>query len=119
MIGRVSQQSVTAPDGSLVVVVTPGGELDLSTIAALEGAVSAALTSAGSPPKLVIDLSDVDVVHAFVLGVFLDARRRCRAASGSLTLVVADDGVASVFVAAGVDGLFATSPDLQTAVGGQ
>ncbi len=117
MIGRIAQESVTAHDGSIAVVLTPRGELDLSSIASLDSAVRSALTAAGSPPRLVIDLSDVDLLAPVVLGVLLDAQRRCRGAGGRMSLVVTSAEIGATLVEAGIEPLFDVATERQDAIG--
>ncbi len=115
MLG-IAERTVTAADGTTVVVVTPRGELDLAAVALLDSALRSALATAGTQPRLVIDLSDVDVLQPVTLGVLLDARRRCRAADGGLVLVVSAPGVAATLAETGVDPLFDTATELQAAL---
>ena len=115
MLG-VAEQTVTAADGTEAVVVTPRGELDLAAIASLDRALRSALATAGPQPRLVIDLSDVSVLHPVVLGVLLDARRRCHNAGGAMALVVASPEVAATLAETGVAPLFETGAELQVAL---
>ncbi len=111
-----AERTMTAADGAAVVVVTPRGELDLAAVALLDSALRSALARAGTQPRLVIDLSDVDVLQPVTLGVLLDARRRCRAADGGLVLVVSAPGVAATLAETGVDPLFDTATELRAAL---
>ena len=116
MISGISQRTVTAPDGAGAVVVTPRGELDLGAIASLDSAVRSALAAAGSPPRLIVDLSDVDVLAPVVLGVLLDARRRCQSAGGAMSLVVTSPEIGATLFDAGVEPLFEVADGLQDAM---
>ncbi|WP_419911352.1 STAS domain-containing protein [Candidatus Poriferisodalis sp.] len=118
MISGISERTVTAPDGSRAVVVTPRGELDLAAIASLDSALRSALATAGSVPRLVVDLSDVDVLQPVVLGVLLDVRRRCRTVDVDLVLLVTTPGVASTLIENEVDSLFDTASGLEAAIAG-
>ncbi|WP_323671592.1 STAS domain-containing protein [Candidatus Poriferisodalis multihospitum] len=111
-----AERTVTAADGTAVVVVTPRGELDLAAIASLDSALRSALATAGTQPRLVIDLSDVDVLQPVTLGVLLDARRRCRAGDGGLALVVSTPGVAATLSETDVDSLFDVTTGLPAAL---
>ncbi|WP_419855206.1 STAS domain-containing protein [Candidatus Poriferisodalis sp.] len=115
MLG-IAERTVTAADGTAVVVVTPRGELDLASIASLDTALRSALATASTQPQLVIDLSDVDVLQPVTLGVLLDARRRCRAAGGGVVLVVRASEVAATLAQTGVDSLFDTAAGLEAAI---
>ncbi len=117
MLG-IAERTVTAADGTAVVVLTPRGELDLAAIASLDSALRSALATAGTEPRLVIDLSDVDVLQPVTLGVLLDARRRCRAAEGGVVLVVTAPAVAATLAETGVDSLFDIASGLQAAIAG-
>lgn len=136
VISGISERTVTATDGVGVVVVTPHGELDLSAIASLDAALRSALNSAvsiarlsaqqagehtaqksaQSQPRLIIDLSEVSVLATVVMGVLLDARRRCRDAGGAISLVVTDPGVESALVDAEVATLFDVAGGLAQAL---
>lgn len=97
-------------------MLTPRGELDLSAIAALDAAARSALTAAGTTPRLIVDLSEVNVLHPVVLGVLLDARRRCRAAAGAMALVVAAPEISAVLAETDVAPLFETATELEAAL---
>ena len=109
MISGISERTVDAGDGSVAVVVTPRGELDLGAIASFDSAFRSALAAAGTPPRLVVDLSDVDVLAPVVLGVLLDARRRCLAADGAMALVVTSPDIEAALVNTGIASLFETA----------
>ena len=97
-------------------MVTPRGELDLSAIASLDTAVRTALTATRAPAKLIVDLSEVSVLHPVVLGVLLDARRRCNVDAGRLALVVTAPEVAATLADTGVAPLFDVTADLPAAL---
>ncbi len=75
-----------------------------------------ALAAAGTPPRLVIDLSDVSVLHPVVLGVLLDARRSCRRRDGAMALVVTTSEVAVTLATTDVEALFEVTPGLPQAM---
>ena len=116
MISGISERTVTAADGSGAVVVTPRGELDLGAIASLDSALRSALATAGSPPRLIVDLTDVDLLAPVVLGVLLDARRRCQGAGGAMSLVVTAPEISATLVDAGVEPLFEMASGIQDAM---
>lgn len=115
MLG-IAEHTVPAADGSAVVVVTPRGELDLAAIASLDSSLRSALATAGTQPRLVIDLSDVDVLQPVTLGVLLDVRRRCHAGGGGLALIVTAPEVAATLAETGVESLFEVTAGLPAAV---
>ena len=116
MISGISERTVTASDGSGAVVVTPHGELDLGAIASLDSALRSALAAAGSPPRLIIDLSDVDLLAPVVLGVLLDVRRRCQGAGGRMSLLVTSPEIGATLADAGVEPLFEVVAGLKEAM---
>ena len=116
MISGITQQTIDTPDGAAAVVLTPRGELDLASIASLDTAARAALAAAGTPPRLVVDLSDVSVLHPVVLGVLLDTRRRCRVGGGAMVLVVTAADVEAALVDSEIAPLFEVAPGLQAAI---
>ena len=116
MISGVSERTLSGPDGAAVAVLTPHGELDLASIASLDSAVRSVLRTAGPQPKLIVDLSDVSLLQPVVLGVLLDARRRCRQAGGAIALVVTAPEVSTTLAETDIAPLFDTAPGLHAAV---
>ena len=116
MISGISERNITAPDGVDTIVVKPHGELDLSGVAAFDSALKSAMTTAGTQPRLVVDLSEVSVLAPVVLGVLLDARRRCRTSGGALSLVVTEPAVADALADTEIADLFPTAANLPQAV---
>ena len=116
MISGISSETIDGSNGAAVVVLTPHGELDLAAIALLDSAVRSALNAAGPQPRLVVDLSDVNVLEPVVLGVLLDARRRCSNAGGAMALVVTVPEVGAVLDETDVAPLFATATQRQAAI---
>lgn len=115
VISGITWQTIDTPDGAGAVVLTPRGELDLSSIAALDSAVTSALRAAGLQPRLIVDLSDVSLFQPVVVGVLLDARRRCRQAEGAMVLVVTESEIGAALADAGVAPLFETAAGLRAA----
>ena len=108
---RVSERQVTSDDGAAAVVVTPHGDLDMASVAELHAALGRAVRSAeaaADAPSVVVDLSSADSLHPVVLGVLLDARRRCRAADGQFRLSGLSAESRAVLAAADVLALFDT-----------
>lgn len=116
MISGITSQTTDTPDGTVAVVLTPRGELDLASIASLDSAVTSALRAAGPQPRLIVDLSGVSLLQPVVVGVLLDARRRCRNAGGALVLVVTEPEISATLADVEVAPLFETAPELQAAV---
>ncbi len=116
MITDVTAQTVDAADGGAVTVLRACGELDLASIASLDGAMSAALRAAGPQPRLIIDLSEATVLQPVVVGVLLDARRRCRNAGGAVALVVSGPEIGATLADMGVEALFETTNERAAAI---
>ncbi len=98
------------------------GEVDLATGPRVRQAVIRALgdtRSAGGVPRMVIDLSGVDLIDSIGLGVMIGALRRVRAASGELVLVVSDPRVQAVFVATDLDRVFTIRASLDEVLDGE
>ncbi len=112
----VTEHALTGPDGVCVAVLRAHGELDLAAIASLDSAVRSALAAAGPEPRLVVDLSDADMMQTVVLGVLLDARRRCRQAGGALALVVTEPAVLATLTQAGIASLFDIAVEVHEAL---
>ena len=106
---RVSERQVTSDDGVTAVVVTPHGDLDMASLAELHASLGRAIRTAeaaGDTPRVILDLSSADSLHAVVLGVLLDARRRCSAADGMFRLSNLSADIRAALAAADVFPLF-------------
>ena len=116
---RIAERQVACDSGSVAVVVTPHGDLDLASLAELHAALGRAIRTAASAddrPRVVLDLAATDSLHPVVLGVLLDARRRCRAAGGVMALVVTAPEVSGVLAETDVAPLFETATELEAAL---
>lgn len=108
---RVSERQVTSDDGTTAVVVTPHGDLDMASVAELHAALGRAIRTAeatSDTPSVVLDLSQADSLHPVVLGVLLDARRRCHAAHGQFRLSNLSADIRATLAATDVLPLFDT-----------
>ena len=103
--------SVTDEDGIAVVAVS--GEVDLSTVPALEAAIDEAL--AGGPKALVIDLSGVDFLASAGLQTLVATHERIGKARG---LAVVADGPATSrpIQLTGLDQVLALYPTISEAM---
>lgn len=116
---RISERQATGDDGRTATVVTPHGDLDLASVPELHAALGRAIRAAeaaGGRPRVVLDLAATDSLHPVVLGVLLDARRRCRAAAGAMALVVAAPEISTVLAETDVAPLFETAVELEAAL---
>jgi anti-sigma B factor antagonist len=86
-------------------VLTVSGELDLSTVAQLEGAYRQ-LVTAGPIAELVLDLAGVSFVDSSGLGALLRLRAEQMSAGGSLTISAVAAGPARVIDIAGLSETF-------------
>ena len=119
MMLRIAERKVACDDGDVAVVVTPHGDLDLASLAELHAALGRAIRTAessGERPRVVLDLAEADVLHPVVLGVLLDARRRCRTADGRFWLAAVTDHVRATLAATDVEELFDFAADPRAAL---
>lgn len=82
-------------------VVVASGELDVASAPDLRRAVVSAV--ADGARQVVIDLTGVDFIDSFGLGVVIGAVKRVRAHEGRLAVVVADGPVRRAFELTGLD----------------
>src|SRR4051812_4384073 len=78
-----------------VVRVAPTGELDLASVGDFDAAMEQA--EAGSPPTLVLDLSDLEFLDSSGLRAIVLADERARKRGGRLAIVPGPDTVHRVF----------------------
>lgn len=79
-----------------MVVVHIAGEADFGQRRLLADLLHAAVTAAGTPPKLVVDLSGLTFADTTAVGVLLECREEVAAAGGFLDLAAPSAGVATV-----------------------
>ncbi len=94
-------------------VVTVAGELDVVGGPDLRQAVMREVQSGNH--HLVLDLTGVDFIDSFGLGVVVGALKRTRLLDGDLRLVVPDPRVRRVFEVCDLDRVFDLHPDLEAA----
>jgi anti-sigma B factor antagonist len=85
-------------------VVTIGGELDLSTSAALRSALESGFSD--DPPRLAVDLTEVSFMDSSSLGVLVAYLKRAREHGGDLMLVGVQGSPAKVISLTGLDAVF-------------
>ncbi|HET7196286.1 MAG TPA: STAS domain-containing protein [Nocardioides sp.] len=94
-------------------VVRAGGEIDASTVHALD----AAITEAGSlASRVVIDLTRVTFVDSSGLGALIVARKSARERGGSMSLVCPPPAVRRLLGSTHLDDVFAIHDSLDEAV---
>jgi anti-sigma B factor antagonist len=94
-------------------VVRAGGEIDASTVSALDGAITEA---AGLASRVVIDLTQVTFVDSSGLGALIVARKSARERGGSMSLVSPPPAVRRLLGSTHLDDVFATYDSLDQAV---
>ena len=102
-------------DGSWT-VVTVAGELDVVGGPDLRQAVMAEVREGNS--RLVLDLTGVDFIDSFGLGVVVGALKRARLLDGDLRLVVPEPRVRRVFEVCDLDRVFDLHTSVEEAVAG-
>ena len=85
-------------------VLSPTGEIDVATSAALKEAITSTIVAGGT--HVVVNLLGVDFIDSTGLGVLIGGRRRALAVNGSLSLVCNDDHTLKLFRLTGLDKVF-------------
>ena len=99
---------VEARTEGAVTVITITGELDLYTAPRLEEALARA--SAGTPPRVVVDLARTAYMDSTALRVLTAALKRFRERGGELAIVVTQPPIAKLFTITGLDQVFPICP---------
>ena len=85
-------------------VVTARGQLDVATAPQLRQTLLE--QQYGSGRRVALDLSGVEFLDSFGLGVLVGGLRRARSAGGALVLVGASPRITHVLEVTGLDGVF-------------
>jgi anti-sigma B factor antagonist len=96
-------------------VLTVAGELDVAGAPELRQHVMTSVRKGGH--RLVIDLTGVDFIDSFGLGVLVGALKRVRLLDGDLLLVVPEPRVRRVFEICDLDRVFTLFHTLDQAIG--
>ena len=94
-------------------VVRAGGEIDASTVGALDGAITEA---ASRSPHVVIDLTAVTFVDSSGLGALIVGRQNARERGGSMSLVAPPPAVRRLLGSTHLNDVFAIYDSLGEAV---
>lgn len=86
------------------IVVSPSGDVDLARSPALRGALREA--QAGKPPRVVVDLSQVDYMDSSGVATLVEAYQIARRNSTKMVLCGLRDRVKSIFEIARLDTVF-------------
>ncbi len=95
------------------VVVTPSGELDLST----EPVLRSVIEGLGAYDALVLDLSELGFVDSTGLSLAIREHLRASLEGFRLVLVHGPEDVQRVFALTGLDSFLPFAPDLRSALG--
>lgn len=94
-------------------VISVSGDFDVVGAPQVRSAIMR--TIAAGATGLIIDLSRVDFVDSFGLGVLVGALKRVAAAAGQLVLVLTEPRVLKVFEITGLDSVFVIAASLAEA----
>ncbi len=97
-----------------VIVVSVNGTVDLASAPSLRTELEQRLTHAS--PKLVIDLSGVDYIDSYGLGVLVEAMKRARHAEGEVRLCAPRAEVRTVLDVTGLSGRILVLPSRRDAL---
>ncbi|MEV0581875.1 STAS domain-containing protein [Nonomuraea sp. NPDC050310] len=91
------------------------GDLDSSGVPRLRAAIDSACAS-GTPPHLVLDLTEVPFCDSTGLGLLVSTLKRVRQARGRLVLVLGPGMIARLLTITNLDGHFETTDSLPDAL---
>lgn len=91
------------------VVVSPSGDVDLSTSRELQGRLREAMT--GRPPLVVVDLGQVPYMDSSGVATLVEAMQIARKQSTKLVLCAMQEKVKSIFEIARLDRVFTIVTD--------
>ncbi len=97
-----------------VVVVHPSGDIDMSRSPELRAAIRS--VQERKPPKLVVDLSDVEYMDSSGLATLVEAMRTSKANKTAMVICGMHDKVRSIFEIARLNQFFTIVDDLDAAV---
>lgn len=98
-----------------VAVVTVTGRIDTATSGEFEEALQELMDK--GQKNLVMDFAAVDFLSSSGLRVLVSVRKKLRAAGGDIVLASPSERAADSFEIAGLDKLFSSYPDRESAVG--
>ena len=109
---EVSQQEL--PGGSRLIDVR--GEFDLSSAAEVRSVLISA--DEDGCPRVVIDLTEVEMLDSTALSVLVIAHKRLRRTGRELVVVLPEGGMATKFEIAGLDRFFSITTSRDAALAG-
>ncbi len=98
-----------------VVVITVSGRIDTATSSEFEEALEDVIEK--GQKNLVMDFAAVDFLSSSGLRVLVTIRKKLRQAGGDIVLATPSERAADSFEIAGLDKLFPSYPDRESAVG--
>lgn len=98
-----------------VVVITVSGRIDTATSSEFEEALEDVIEK--GQKNLVMDFAAVDFLSSSGLRVLVTIRKKLRKAGGDIVLATPSERAADSFEIAGLDKLFPSYPDRESAVG--
>lgn len=106
---------ISTQEHKRVVVVTVSGRVDSVTASDFEAVVTELID--GGKTKIAIDMDAVDFLSSAGLRVLVTARKSVKGAGGDLVLAQPSKRVVETLDIAGLDVLFTSYPDRETAIG--
>lgn len=94
-------------------IVGLAGDIDISAIVAVRSAFHEVLGDGWN--RVLVDLADVTFLDSAAVGILIGLHRRCREAGGACVLVNLQPEHLRIFSATGLDTVFATAADIETA----
>jgi anti-anti-sigma factor len=110
-----STVEITSTIHRRVTVVTVSGRIDTATSSDFEESLQDLIEK--GQKNLVMDFSAVDFLSSSGLRVLVSVRKKVRSAGGDIVLATPSERAADSFEIAGLDKLFPSYPDRESAVG--
>jgi anti-sigma B factor antagonist len=107
---------VSEANGVLVIRFTDRQLFDERTVREVADQILAALPNDGSPIRLILDFTDINLVSSTLLSKLILLQRRVVASSGKLRLCELSPVIQQVFRTANLDRLFTIDRDQRTAL---
>jgi anti-sigma B factor antagonist len=112
----VSRVQVHEEDGVKVVRFQDRSLFDERTVREVADQIAAVLPNDGSPIRLVLDFSDVNLISSTLLSKLILLQRRVDASHGRLRLCELSTIIQQVFRTSNLDRLFKIDRDLRTSI---
>jgi anti-sigma B factor antagonist len=106
---------ITTQEHKRVSIVTVSGRVDSATAGEFESALKSLIENGRT--KIILDMIDVDFLSSAALRVMVTARKAVQGSGGDLVIAQPSERVVDTLDIAGLDVLFKTYPDRETAIG--